>query len=58
MLVSLVAQFLLRARDWEQKTSDDKRAHEEALGLLKQIGYKDKWSEMKFCEVKSLDILV
>lgn len=35
-------EYLLRARDWEQKTSDDKRAREEALALLKQIGYKEK----------------
>jgi hypothetical protein len=35
-------EYLLRARDWEQKTADDKRAREEALKLLKEIGYKEK----------------
>ena len=38
----LRAQYLLRARDWEQKTADDKRAHDEAVKLLKEIGYKEK----------------
>ncbi len=32
--------WLLKARDWKQEVADDKKAREEALLLLKQIGYK------------------